>query len=51
MGGAKGAVRLGRHFGNRAPFWPDLKGRYEIGVVEREKGAEIAGRVKPADAV
>ena len=44
------AVRLGRYFGNGAPFWLDLQGQYDIGVVEREKGAEIAKRVRPADA-
>jgi len=43
------AVRLGRHFGNGAPFWLHLQGQYDIGVVEREKGAEIAKRVRPAD--
>jgi antitoxin HigA-1 len=45
------AVRLGRYFGNGAQFWLDLQGQYDIGVVEREKGAEIAKRVRPADAV
>ena len=44
------AVRLGRYFGNRAQFWLDLQSQYDIGVVEREKGAEIAKRVRPADA-
>jgi addiction module HigA family antidote len=44
------AVRLGRYFGNSAQFWLDLQSQYDIGVVEREKGAEIARRVKPADA-
>jgi addiction module HigA family antidote len=44
------AVRLGRYFGNGAQFWLDLQSRYDIGVVEREKGAEIAKRVRPADA-
>jgi addiction module HigA family antidote len=44
------AVRLGLYFGNGARFWLDLQGQYDIGVVEREKGAEIAKRVKPADA-
>jgi antitoxin HigA-1 len=44
------AVRLGRYFGNSAQFWLDLQGQYDIGLVEREKGAEIARRVKPADA-
>ena len=44
------AVRLGRYFGNSAQFWLDLQSQYDIGVVEREKGAEIAKRVRPADA-
>ena len=44
------AVRLGRYFGNGAQFWLDLQGQYDIGVVEREKGAEIAKRVRPANA-
>jgi antitoxin HigA-1 len=44
------AVRLGRYFGNGGQFWLDLQGQYEIAVVERDKGAEIARRVRPADA-
>ncbi len=44
------AVRLGRYFGNGGQFWLDLQGQYEIAVVERDKGAEIARRVTPADA-
>ncbi|WP_298243644.1 HigA family addiction module antitoxin [uncultured Bradyrhizobium sp.] len=44
------AVRLGRYFGNSPQFWLDLQGQHDIGVVEREKGAEIARRVRPADA-
>ena len=44
------AVQLGRYFGNSAQFWLDLQGQYDVGVVEREKGAEIARRVRPADA-
>jgi antitoxin HigA-1 len=44
------AVRLGRYFGNSAQFWLDLQGQYDIGMVEREKGAEITRRVRPADA-
>jgi addiction module HigA family antidote len=44
------AVRLGRYFGNSAQFWLDLQGQYDIAVVEREKGSEIAKRVRPADA-
>ena len=43
------AVRLGRYFGNGAQFWLDLQGQYEIAVVERDRGAEIARRVQPID--
>jgi addiction module HigA family antidote len=42
------AVRLGRHFGNNAQFWLDLQGQYDIAVVERNRGVEIAKRVRPA---
>src|SRR6266853_2674670 len=41
------AVRLGRYFGNNAQFWLDLQSQYDIAVIEREKGAEIARRVRP----
>ena len=44
------AVRLGRYFGNSAQFWLDLQSQYDIAMVKREKGAEIARRVRPADA-
>jgi antitoxin HigA-1 len=44
------AVRLGRYFGNSPQFWLDLQSQYDIGVVERDKGAEIIRRVRPADA-
>ena len=44
------AVRLGRYFGNGGQFWLDLQGRYEIALVERDRGAEITRRVTPADA-
>jgi antitoxin HigA-1 len=44
------AVRLGRYLGSRPQFWLDLQGQYESALVERDKGAEIAGRVAPADA-
>ena len=44
------AVRLGCYFGNSAQFWLDLQSQYDIAVVEREKGGEIAKRVRPADA-
>ena len=44
------ALRLGRYFGNRAQFWLDLQSQYDIAVVERERGEEIARKVHPADA-
>jgi addiction module HigA family antidote len=47
---ADSAVRLGRYFGNRPQFWLDLQSQYDIAVVERDRGKEIAQRVHPADA-
>jgi addiction module HigA family antidote len=44
------AVRLGRYLGKSTQFWLDLQGQYVIALVEREKGGEIAKRVRPADA-
>jgi len=44
------AVRLGHYFRNRAQFWLDLQSQYDIAVIKRERGAEIAKRVRPADA-
>ncbi|KAB2876164.1 MAG: HigA family addiction module antidote protein [Bauldia sp.] len=44
------AVRLGRYFGNSAQFWLDLQSQHDIALVERDRGAEIALRVRPADA-
>jgi antitoxin HigA-1 len=44
------ALRLGRYFGNRPQFWLDLQSQYEIALVERDHGSEIAERVRPADA-
>jgi antitoxin HigA-1 len=43
------AVRLGRYFGNAARFWLDLQSQYDIAMVEKDKGAEIAKRVRPAE--
>jgi addiction module HigA family antidote len=44
------ALRLGRYFGNSPQFWLDLQSQYHIAVIERERGPEIARRVRPADA-
>src|SRR5262245_35495855 len=44
------AVRLGRYFSNGRKFWLDLQSQYGRAMVERERGSEIAKRVRPADA-
>ncbi|MCE2481904.1 MAG: HigA family addiction module antidote protein [Alphaproteobacteria bacterium] len=44
------AVRLGLYFGNGSAFWIGLQGQHDIARVERERGAEIAERVRPLDA-
>jgi addiction module HigA family antidote len=44
------AVRLGRYFGNSAQFWLDLQGQHDIAIIQRERGKEIARRVRPANA-
>ena len=43
-------MRLGLYFGNGATFWIGLQSQYDIARVERERGAKIAQRVRPADA-
>ncbi|MFL5115123.1 MAG: HigA family addiction module antitoxin, partial [Microvirga sp.] len=42
------AVRLGRYFGNGGQFWLDLQSQHDIALIERERGEEIAKRVRPA---
>ena len=44
------AVRFARYFGNSAQFWLDLQSQYDIALVERDRGADIKRRVRPADA-
>ncbi len=44
------AVRLGRYFGNRPQFWLDLQAQFDIAMVERDHGAEIARQVRPPQA-
>ncbi|MGH6982222.1 MAG: HigA family addiction module antitoxin, partial [Stellaceae bacterium] len=36
------AVRLWRYFGNSGQFWLELQSQYDIAVVERDRGDEIA---------
>ena len=45
---AETAVRLGRYFGNRPRFWLALQSQYDIALVERDRGAEIARQVRPS---
>ena len=44
------ALRLARYFGNSAEFWLGLQAQYDLAMVERTRGKEIARRVRPADA-
>lgn len=41
------AVRLGRFFGNDPQFWMSLQSQYDIAVVERDHGEEIAQQIHP----
>jgi antitoxin HigA-1 len=36
------ALRLVRYFGNSSQFWLDLQNQYDIAMVEKERGPEIA---------
>lgn len=47
---AEVAVRLGRYFGNHPRFWLGLQSQYDVALVERDRGAEIAKQVRPAGA-
>ena len=44
------AVRLGCTFGNRPLFWLDLQSQFDVAMVERERGEEIARTVRRGDA-
>jgi addiction module HigA family antidote len=37
------AVRLGRYFGNGAPFWLDLQGQYDIGWSSGRRAPRLPG--------
>ena len=47
---AETAVRLSRYFGNRPRFWLELQSQYDVALVERDRGTEIAKQVRPAGA-
>lgn len=44
------ALRLGRCFANPPRFWMELQAQYDLAVAVRDKGAQIARQVSPADA-
>ena len=39
------AVRFGRFFGNDPQFWLSLQSQYDIAIVERDHGEEIAQQI------
>mgnify|MGYP001142636038 CR=1 FL=1 len=42
---AETALRLSQFFGNSAQFWMNLQTKYDLAVVEKEKGARIKQEV------
>ena len=42
---AETALRLSRYFGNSAQFWMNLQTRYDLALVELEKGGQIKAEV------
>lgn len=42
---AETALRLSRFFGNTAMFWMNLQARYDLALVEQEKGPRIRTEV------
>ncbi|MCK8603304.1 HigA family addiction module antitoxin [Desulfoferrobacter suflitae] len=45
---AETALRLAQYFGNSAQFWMNLQSRYDLIMVEQEKGAQIRAEVVKA---
>jgi addiction module HigA family antidote len=45
---AETALRLSQYFGNSAQFWMNLQTRYDLAMVEKEKGAQIKAEVVQA---
>ena len=39
------ALRLSQYFGNSAQFWMNLQTRYDLALVEQEKGEQIKAEV------
>ena len=44
---AETTIRLARYCGNRPRFWFELQGQYNVALVERDRGSEIAKQVRP----
>ncbi|MBM3600223.1 MAG: HigA family addiction module antidote protein [Alphaproteobacteria bacterium] len=42
------AIRLGLYFGNPPQFWLDLQANHDLGVALKDRGKQIAARVRPA---
>ena len=42
------ALRLGRYFGTGAAFWANLQSQYDLAMVERKLGEQIAAEVEEA---
>lgn len=42
---AETALRLSQFFGNSAQFWMNLQTKYDLAIVEKEKGARIKEEV------
>ncbi len=42
------ALRLAYYFGNNPQFWLNLQGQYDLAVLDRDHGEEIAQQVRPA---
>ena len=41
------ALRLARYFGTTPQFWMNLQTNFDLELAEDERGAEIAGRIRP----
>jgi addiction module HigA family antidote len=52
LNGARGisadtALRFARYFGTTARFWMNLQTSYDLAVIEHDRGAAIAERIRP----
>lgn len=42
------ALRLGRYFGNEPEFWLSMQTTYDLAILRKERGAQIAAEVEVA---